>query len=228
MKNFLVIGGSSGIGKQISTMLVSEGHAVFSSYNTNYIPDNKNVKYFPLNVLEKIELPNWLPEQIDGFVYCPGSISLKPFHRLTKESFLMDYELNVLGALEILKQILPRLKSASVVFFSTIAAQKGMKYHAQVAASKGAIEGITHALAAELAPNIRVNAVAPSLTETPLSASLLKTDQQREGNAKRHPLQRFGNVEDIAAAVCFLLSEKSSWITGQVLHVDGGFSTINL
>ncbi len=228
MKNYLVIGGSSGIGKQISTLLVEEGHAVFSSYNTNYIPDNKDIKYFYLNVLDKIELPDWLPEQIDGFVYCPGSITLKPFHRLTKESFLKDYELNVLGSVEILKQILPRMKSASIVLFSSIAVQKGMKYHAQVAASKGAIEGLTHALSAELAPNIRVNAIAPSLTETPLSAALLKTEQQREGNAKRHPLHRFGNVQDIASAACFLLSDKSSWITGQILHVDGGFSTINL
>ena len=125
--------------------------------------------------------------------------------------------------------MLPRLKksgNASIVLFSTVAVQSGLPFHTQVAASKGALEGLTKALAAELAPTIRVNCIAPSLTDTPLAASLLNTEQKKEAIALRHPLKRIGTAGDIANMASFLLSPKASWITGQILHVDGGMSSL--
>ncbi|MEP6597760.1 MAG: SDR family oxidoreductase, partial [Ginsengibacter sp.] len=116
--------------------------------------------------------------------------------------------------------------NASIVLFSTVAVQTGLPFHAQVAASKGALEGLTKALAAEFAPKIRVNCIAPSLTDTPLASSLLNTGQKAEANAQRHPLKRIGTTADIANLAEFILSDKASWITGQIIHVDGGISTL--
>jgi NAD(P)-dependent dehydrogenase (short-subunit alcohol dehydrogenase family) len=162
-------------------------------------------------------------------VYCPGSINLRPFERIKPADFEADFKLQVTGAIKVLQLVLPRLKksaNASIVLFSTVAVQSGLPFHTQVSISKGAIEGLTRALAAEYAPKIRVNCIAPSLTDTPLAASLLNTDQKKEANALRHPLKRVGTTEDIANMAAFLLSDKSSWITGQILHVDGGMSAI--
>lgn len=231
MKNYLVVGGSGGIGKSIAEMLSDSGNRVFASFNQNPIDPKEGITPVYLNVLEEIPELDILPETLDGFIYCPGSILLRPFARIKPESFQSDFELQVIGAIKILQQVLPRLKKAphaSVVFFSTVAVQKGFNFHSQIAVSKGAIEGLTRSLAAELAPGIRVNAVAPSLTDTPLASKLLSTDEKRDANAMRHPLKRIGSPEDIAHAVLFLLSEKSSWVTGQILHVDGGMSNINV
>lgn len=162
-------------------------------------------------------------------VYCPGSINLLPFKRIKQEAFLSDFNLQVLGAIKVLQKALPALRKSanpSIVLFSTVAVQSGFNFHAQVAVSKGAIEGLTKSLAAEFAPKIRVNAIAPSLTDTPLANKLLNTPQKKEANANRHPLKRIGTVADIAQAANFLLSENASWITGQIIHVDGGMSTI--
>jgi NAD(P)-dependent dehydrogenase (short-subunit alcohol dehydrogenase family) len=137
--------------------------------------------------------------------------------------------LQVVGAVKAIQGILPNLKqaeNASVVLFSTVAVQSGFNFHTQVSASKGAIEGLTRALAAELAPGIRVNCIAPSLTDTPLAGKLLNSDEKKEANAQRHPLKRIGTPSDIASMAAFLLSGASSWMTGQVLHVDGGMSSI--
>jgi NAD(P)-dependent dehydrogenase (short-subunit alcohol dehydrogenase family) len=166
-----------------------------------------------------------LPETLQGLVYCPGSIRLQPFSRLRDEDFRADFELNLLGAVRVLRAALPCLKAAdraSVVLFSTVAVTTGMPMHASIAAAKGAVEGLTRSLAAELAPGIRVNAIAPSLTETPLAAGLLRTERQRAAAAERHPLGRIGQPSDLAAAARFLLSDEAGWVTGQVLHVDGG------
>lgn len=160
---------------------------------------------------------------------CPGSINLKPFNNCKLEDFRKDLELNLLGAVRCLQHYQPLLmaaESASIVLFSSVAAQVGFPYHSIVSASKGAIEGLTHALAAEWAPKIRVNAIAPSLTDTPLAERLLREDSKKETAALRHPLKRVDKAEDIADLALFLLSEKSSWVTGQVMHVDGGVSTI--
>jgi NAD(P)-dependent dehydrogenase (short-subunit alcohol dehydrogenase family) len=173
------------------------------------------------------ELPG-LPEIIDGVVYCPGTINLKPFHRISIADFKQEMEVNFYGAIRLLQACLKGLKkssSPSVVLYSTVAVQTGMGFHAGIASAKGAVEGLTRSLAAEWAPNkIRVNAIAPSLTETPLASALLSTPEKKEASDKRHPLGRVGRPEDIAEATVFLLSEKSSWMTGQILHLDGGMS----
>lgn len=231
MKNILVVGGSSGIGLAISEMLAAQNHNVYATYNTNPIKLKPGIISLPLNVRDEEFDLDTLPEALDGFVYCPGSIQLRPFSRLKPDAFAEDFELQVVGAIKILQKVLPRLKAAnqaSIVFFSTVAVQKGFSFHTQVAASKGAIEGLTRSLAAEFAPAIRVNAIAPSLTDTPLAEKLLNTDEKKEANALRHPLKKIGSPMNIADAALFLLSDKASWITGQILHVDGGISSINI
>ena len=229
MKNYLIIGGSNGIGLAITDELSNKGEMVFASYNKNFKASAENINYFQLDVLAPTLELDFLPDIIDGIVYCPGSILLKPFARLSSEDFMQDYQLQVLGAIKVIQQVLPRLKkspSASIVLFSTVAVQMGFNFHSVVAASKGAIEGLTKALSAEFAPKIRINCIAPSITNTPLAASLLNSEEKLLANAQSHPLKKIGTPEDIAAMACFLLSDQSAWITGQVMHVDGGMSTI--
>jgi len=231
MKNYLVIGGSSGIGEAVAKQLAGNGHQVFATYKNNQKSSNENLQYFYLDVLQNEQDINLLPESLDGIIYCPGAILLKPFSRTTADDFLKDYQLQVLGATQLIQQFLPRLKkatSASIVLFSTVAVQTGFNFHSVVAASKGAIEGLTRALAAEFAPKIRVNCIAPSITNTPLAAQLLNTEEKIAANAQRHPLKRVGTVSDIASVACFLLSDESSWITGQIIAVDGGMSSIKI
>ena len=228
MKNFIIIGASSGIGKQLASQLSKAEATVFGTfYKTENTDSDDSVSMHYLNVLDENPDLSFLPDVIDGLAYCPGSINLKPFARIKSEEFLQDYQLQVLGAIKIIQAILPKLKKserASVVLFSTVAVQTGFNYHTIVAASKGAIEGLTKALAAELAPNIRVNCIAPSITDTPLAATLLSTDEKKAANAQRHPLKKIGSVEDIANMAEFLLTDKSAWITGQIFQVDGGMS----
>ena len=231
MKNFLIIGGSSGIGKTLVKQLAEGGDRVYTSYNQHFIEASIQIIPFQLNVLEDLPTMDFLPAALDGFVYCPGNIQLRPFPRIRQESYRADFDLQVGGAIKTLQHILPRLKAApqsSVVFFSTVAVQKGFNFHTQVAVSKGAIEGLTRSLAAELAPSVRVNAIAPSLTDTPLAANLLNSTEKKDANARRHPLQKIGSPENIAEMANFLLSDKSSWMTGQIVHVDGGVSSVNL
>lgn len=227
MKNYLIIGGTKGIGKSICELLTAHGNQVYTTARSNSI-DSTNFTLWDV----KDDFPiTGLPEVFDGVVYCPGTINLKPFGRLTAQDFKEDYEVNVLGAVKVLQAVLPKLKnspSASVVLFSTVAVQTGMPFHASVAAAKGAVEGLVRSLAAEWSPKIRVNAIAPSLTQTPLAEKLTSTPEKIEASAKRHPLQRIGQPQDVAEAALFLLSEKSSWMTGEVIAVDGGMSTIKL
>ena len=230
MKNYLVIGASNGIGKALTTRL-SKTSNVIGTYHLNE-PDGslQNVKWYPLNVLNDSTSNLDLPEVLDGIVYCPGSINLKPFTRFSEEDILTDIRLQVTGALKAVQDNVKALKksgNASVVFVSTVAVQKGFPYHTQVAISKGALEAMTRTLAAELSPGVRVNCVAPSLTDTQLAGRLLDTPEKKEAHGKTHPMGRVGEPEDIANAIAFLLSEDSSWISGQVMHVDGGRSTIN-
>ena len=168
-----------------------------------------------------------IDQVLDGFVYFPGSINLRPFSSLKEEDYLNDFNINVLGLVKTLKHYQKNLKeNASVIFISSVAAQLGMPYHASISICKSAIEGLTRSLAAEWAPKIRVNCIAPSLINTKMSARLLRTDKQIEQIKNRHPLKRHGNVDDISGAIEFLLSAKSSWMTGQILKIDGGMSTL--
>jgi NAD(P)-dependent dehydrogenase (short-subunit alcohol dehydrogenase family) len=230
MSNYFIIGGSSGIGKALHEKLTKEGHSVFSTFLTHK-PSGSYKNFYQLDVTQTEHDLSFLPEQLDGFVYCPGAIDLKPFNRIKEEAILADLNLQVLGAVRILQPILPKLKASgkgSIVLFSTVAVQTGFPFHSQVAISKGAIEGLTRSLAAEFAPTIRVNAIAPSLTNTPLAEKLLNNPEKIEANGQRHPMKRIGEASDIAEMAAFLLSEKSSWITGQIMHVDGGLSTLKI
>ncbi len=226
-KKYLIIGASSGIGEAIAKSLASEGHELYTASRSAGNVGGENFHFQSIDVSGEFELE--LPEVLDGLVYCPGSINLKPFHRLKEEDFTRDLQLNLLGAIKCIQQALPALKAnqnASIVLFSTVAVQTGMGFHSSVAASKGAIEGLGKALAAELAPSIRVNVVAPSLTDTPLAGRLLSSEEKKLANAERHPLKKIGTPEEVANAALFLLSEKSNWTTGQVLKVDGGLGSL--
>ncbi len=230
MANYLIIGASSGIGKQLATQLAAEGNSVYGTYNSTETNSTTNlISYHQLNVLDETLQLDFLPDTLDGIAYCPGSINLRPFGRITPSDFVDDYKLQVVGAIKVIQNVYTKLRksdNASIVLFSTIAVQNGFPYHSQVSASKGAIEGLTKALAAEFSPKIRVNCIAPSLTNTPLAANLLSTDEKREANATKNPLKRNGNPADVANMAEFLLSDKANWITGQVMHIDGGYSTI--
>jgi NAD(P)-dependent dehydrogenase (short-subunit alcohol dehydrogenase family) len=229
MRNYIIIGGSSGIGKEIVNLLENEGANVIATYNKNQIEDRLKVKYISLDVkADQLDLDN-IPEEIHGLAYCPGSINLKPFHRFTEKDFMEDFQFQVLGATKIIRQILPRLKkseNASILLFSTIAVQTGFGFHSQVAMSKGAIEGLTRSLAAELSPFIRVNALAPSLTNTNLASRFINTPEKLNLISEKNPLNKIGTALDIAQAAVYLLTPKSSWVTGQIIHIDGGDSTI--
>lgn len=229
MGKYLVIGGTSGIGAAIVKRLSGAGHEIVSTFRKAAGEALPGVTYHQFDSLDRSGQIDFVPDVLDGLVYCPGSISLKPFNRISTDDLLKDYESQVAGLLSVMKSVASRLKAsgnASVVTFSTVAVSVGMPFHALVAATKGAVEGMSRALAAELAPIVRVNCIAPSLTDTPLASSLLGSPEKREGGAQRHPLKRIGTPEDLAAMAYFLLSQESSWITGQVLHVDGGISSL--
>ncbi|MFT7034512.1 MAG: NAD(P)-dependent dehydrogenase (short-subunit alcohol dehydrogenase family) [Cyclobacteriaceae bacterium] len=232
MGNYFIVGGSSGIGNSIVQKLANSGNDVFSTFDkTNMESESDNIVYHHLDVTASETDLSYLPEVIDGFAYCPGSINLLPFARIKPADFVKDFELQVIGAIKILQQILPRLKKSqlsSVLFFSTVAVQTGFNFHSQVAASKGAIEGLTRSLAAELAPNVRVNAIAPSIIDTPLAKRFLNTEEKKKANADRHPLKTIGSTEDIAAMASFLLGNEARWITGQIITIDGGISTLKV
>lgn len=227
-KNLLIIGGSSGIGLELVRRLKDDYEIVAASRNPGPLTA-MGISHISLDVTDNdLELSD-LPETLDGFVYCPGTINLRPFKMLTMDTFKEDMELNFYGLLRVLKNITPRFSDgASLVFFSTVAVGSGMPFHTSVAAAKGAVEGFAKALAAEYAPRLRVNVIAPSLVDTPLAARLLNNERKQEKMSERHPLKRVGSPGDIAGMAAFLLSDASSWTTGQILGVDGGISTLNI
>ena len=230
MKNILFIGGSYGIGLEAAKLL-SKDHNLFIASRTAVELEGLNVTHLPFDASKDHIKELELPERLDGLVYFPGSINLKPFKMLSPEIFQEEMNLNFFSMVKVVQGLLPNLKNsdqASLVFFSTVAVKVGMPFHTSISAAKGAIEGFAKSLAAEYAPSFRVNVISPSLTDTKLSEKLLSNDAKREKMGERHPLKRVGNPEDIANAVSFLLSEKSSWMTGQILGIDGGLSTLNI
>ena len=228
-KNILIIGASSGIGLAIAQTLQAEGASLFMA--SRRAPQGIQSQHITWDVTQPIEgLFDVLPDTLHGLVYAPGSINLKPFQRFSLADFQADFNVNVLGAVAAIQANLARLRKAggaSIVLFSTVAVQTGMGFHASIATAKGAVEGLTRSLAAEFAATkIRCNAIAPSLTDTPLAASLLSSDEKREASNKRHPIGRVGTPQDLAAVAKLLLSDEGSWITGQVLNVDGGMGRL--
>lgn len=219
LKNVLIIGGNSGIGEALNEQLKASG---INTHLASRSASNTDVTEAEPNFPE-------IEGGIDALVYCPGSINLKPFSSLKIADFEADMNVNYFGAVKAIQKYLPNLKQGenpSVVLFSTVAVQKGMPFHSSIGGAKGAIEGLTKSLAAEFAPNIRVNCIAPSLTETPLAAKLLRNDKQREAAEGRHPLKAIGEAKDIADMAAFLISDKAKWISGQIMAVDGGMSTL--
>tara|TARA_B100000902_G_scaffold122359_1_gene122409 strand:+ start:32 stop:736 length:705 start_codon:yes stop_codon:yes gene_type:complete len=228
-KNIFIVGGSNGIGLSLIKQISSKNNIYSASRNDNNLNDY-NVKYIKYDSVNDLEIDtSILPDKIDGFVYCPGSINLRPFNTLKTESFLEDYKINFLGAIKSLKMILPLMQksdNSSIVFFSTVAVSTGMPFHSSISSSKGAIEGLTRSLAAEFAPKIRVNSIAPSIVKTNLSEKFLNSDLKIEKASERHPLGRIGKVEEISKLTSYLLSDDSSWVTGQVINIDGGIGSI--
>ena len=229
-RNIVIIGAGKGIGLQLAAILAEENNVIVFSRTSTAEIQNLNIKFHPFDVLTDSYDQFDFPEEIHGLVYCPGSINLKPFHRFSEEEFLEDFQLNFMGAVKAVQQFLPAMKksrNASVVFFSTVAAKIGMPFHASIASSKSVLEGLTKSLAAELANyNVRVNAIAPSLTNTTLAEKLLSSQEKLDASANRHPLKRIGSPEEMAKVATFLLSEDASWITGQIIAVDGGMGSI--
>jgi NAD(P)-dependent dehydrogenase (short-subunit alcohol dehydrogenase family) len=229
-RNILIAGATSGIGLELSKLFVA-GHDNVYSYSRSETHPETAVQHTSIDLSAAAPETSQFPETIDGLVYCPGSINLKPFHRISADEWLQELNVNLLGAVKLLQAAHSGLKksgAASVVLFSTVAVQTGMPFHASVSASKGAVEGLARSLAAEWAPGIRVNVIAPSLTDTPLAAKLLSTPEKRDAGAQRHPLRRIGTAAEMAATAKFLLSNDASWITGQVIHADGGMSALRL
>jgi len=218
-----MIGGSRGIRLSIAHKLYRD-HNILVASRTQDSLTGLPVRHIAFDATTDSLDPAELPDQLHGFVYCPGSIHLKPFEMIPQEVLEEDMHLNFFSMTRVLRTILPKLTGeSSVVLFSTVAVGKGMPYHTSVAAAKGAIEGFARALAAEVAPKIRINVLAPSLVDTSLAKRLLNNDKKREMMAARHPMKRIGTAEDMANMACFLLSDDSNWMTGQVIGVDGGF-----
>jgi len=229
--NFFIVGGSSGIGLELVKILSENHHEIYvASRTADTLTKIPGVHYIPMDVSAETLDFGTLPETLQGLVYCPGTIVLKPFQRLTIDDFKEDFNINLLGAVKVIQGCIKQLKKspsgASIVLFSTVAVNTGMPFHASVASAKAAVEGLTRSLAAEFAPRIRVNAIAPSLTDTPLAQNLLSSEEKRKASADRHPLKRVGTPQEIAGSAAFLLSDAGAWITGQVVPIDGGMSSL--
>ncbi|TWT83849.1 2,5-dichloro-2,5-cyclohexadiene-1,4-diol dehydrogenase [Planctomycetes bacterium CA13] len=234
-KQFLVVGGSHGIGFAITKRLLDSGASVTVVSRTvgqlGELDESlaSRMNYMAADVTTNEIDSLVIPEQLDGMVYCPGSINLVPLRTMKPALLRSDFELNVVAAVRMMQRATEPLKAStpsSVVLFSTVAVGTGLAMHTSVAAAKGAVEGITRTWAAEFAPKIRINCIAPALTETPLSERLLSNDAKRKAMASVYPLGRFGDVDDIASMATFLLGDESTWITGQVFGIDGGMSRV--
>jgi len=227
MRNIVIIGGSKGIGNAVLQQQL-EQNRVFNISRTEPDFTHSNLTHFSLNVLQD-ELPKI--ENIDTLVYCPGSITLKPISGLSVDDFRTDFEINVIGAVKVIQKYLPVLKKGnqpSIVLFSTVAVKLGMPFHASIATAKAGVEGLVKSLGAELAPTIRVNAIAPTITETSLSASILRNDRMKENMIERHPMKSYLKPDEVANMVDFLISEKANSISGQIFEMDYGLVSFKI
>jgi len=232
---FIIMGAHGGIGHQLASNLSANGRNVFATARDASTITVPNIQTASLDVLDADAVKSTIQsadsgDGIKGLAYCIGSIDLKPMKGASDDAFLASYELNVLGAIRALRAAEQGLKKAggSVVLFSTIAVQQGFTNHTLISTAKGAVEGLTRALAAEWAPDIRVNCIAPSLSDTPLAKALTGSEPMASSIAKMHPIPRLGTAQDSAALAQFLLTEDAGWITGQILHVDGGRSALRV
>lgn len=227
MNRLIVIGGSKGIGNAIVTSLLSSYDEVVNISRSKPEMSQENLKHYQCDILND-ELPDI--DSADGLVYCPGSINLKPINRLSIQDFKDDFDINVIGAVKAIQKYIPVLKNGknpSIVLFSTVATKLGMPFHASVAASKSAVEGLTKSLGAELAPTIRINAIAPTVTDTDLASKLLRNDRMIEKMIERHPLNKYLQPEEVAEMASFLLSDKATSMSGQVFEMDCGIVSFN-
>ncbi|MDB9997701.1 SDR family oxidoreductase [Gammaproteobacteria bacterium] len=227
-KNILIIGASSSIGAAIINLATADGHTIFATSRSEDLASEYD-NFMHIDPNDNLDALDNLPEDIHGLVYCPGSINLKSLQRLTLDEMKEEMDINFFGAFNILKKVLPNLKKnegASVVLFSTVAVNTGMPMHSSIASSKAALEGLAITLAAELAPRVAVNCVAPSIVDTKLAEHILSTDERKQASADRHPLKTIGNPLAIAKTAYHLLDAKDNWITGQIIAVDGGLSSL--
>ena len=227
MKTIIVVGGSKGIGNAIVSSLLSS-FKVINISRSEPEQSHDNLIHHQCDVIND-ELPEI--DSTDGLVYCPGSINLKPINRLSLDDFKNDFEINVLGAVKTIQKYLAVLKKGqqpSIVLFSTVASKLGMPFHASVAASKSAVEGLTKSLGAELAPTIRVNAIAPTVTDTDLASKLLRNERMIENMKDRHPLKKYLQPEEVADMATFLLSDKAAALSGQVFEMDCGIVSFKI
>lgn len=220
---YLIIGGSKGIGKAIIDNLPED--SVIHNMSRSPYEGSKSVHNHKVDVL-KDELPEI--EDLDALIYCPGSINLKPINSLKIEDFKSDFEINVIGAVKVIKMYHRDLKrnGGSITLFSTVAVKTGMPFHASVATAKAGVEGLTLSLAAELAPKVRVNCIAPTVTNTSLAGNILRNDKAKESTAQRHPLNRFLEAEEVANYAIYLTSNHAKGITGQVVGIDAGIGSL--
>lgn len=226
-KKVIIVGGSKGIGNAIIKALLPSSTIVNISRTKPDI-DDANLEHFNVDVL-KDTLPDI--DQADTIIYCPGSINLKPISQLSLEDFKDDFEINVLGAVKTIQKYLPVIKKsdkASILLFSTVASKLGMPFHASVATSKSGIEGLVKSLGAELAPTVRVNAIAPTVTDTDLASKILRNDRMRDTIKDRHPLKKFLDPNEVAQLADYLISEKASSISGQVFEMDCGIVSFKI
>jgi len=228
MKTIVIIGGSRGIGLEILKEQLKTNHCINISRNAPAISDN-NLTHYSIDISTEAKLPEI--EKVDAIVYCPGSITLKPISTLKENHFLADFQINVLGAVKAIKKYLPQLKKGnnpSITLFSTVAVAQGMPFHASIASSKAAVEGLSKSLAAELAPTVRVNCIAPSITDTELAAGILKNEKMKENAVNRHPLKKILSASEVAGMANFLISDSASGLTGQIIGVDAGLSALKI
>ena len=227
MKKILIIGGSKGIGSAILLQQLKT-NTVFNISRTAPDISHPNLVHYPINILEDA-LPEI--EEIDTLIYCPGSINLKPIASLSIDDFRNDFEINVIGAVKAIQKYLPVLKKGnypSIVLFSTVATKLGMPFHASIATAKAGVEGLVKSLGAELASVVRINAIAPTLTETSLSAGILRNDRMKENMIERHPMKGYLKPEEVASMANYLISEHAKSISGQVFEMDYGIVNFKL